>query len=153
MNSRGLKGNIHYSTTMQLCQLNQNNSLLTSFYVHKLKFISHKVHPSSSSHGQLREIVNLVNNFLNIILDYLQHQQSSNFKSSCLQMFFKIGVLFYHIPRKTPVPELLFNKVTGLEVCNFIKKRLQHRCLLVNIAKFLRTPILKNICEWLLLYF
>ena len=40
--------------------------------------------------------------------------------------------------------ELLFNKVTGLEVCNFIKKRLQHRFFLVNIAKFLRTLILKT---------
>ena len=35
--------------------------------------------------------------------------------------------------------------------CNFIKKRLQHRCFPVNIAKFLRTFILKNICERLLL--
>ena len=32
-----------------------------------------------------------------------------------------------------------------------IQKRFQHRCFPVNIAKFLRTPILKNICEWLLL--
>ena len=29
------------------------------------------------------------------------------------------------------------------------KKRLQHRFCPVNIAKFLRTPILKNIYEWL----
>ena len=36
--------------------------------------------------------------------------------------------------------------------CNFIKKRLQHRCFPINIAKFLRTPILKNICECLLLH-
>ena len=41
--------------------------------------------------------------------------------------------------------ELLFNKVTGLEVYNFIKKRIQHRFFLVNIAKFLRELILKNI--------
>ena len=34
---------------------------------------------------------------------------------------------------------------------DFIEKRLQHRCFPVNIAKFLRTPILKNICERLLL--
>ena len=34
---------------------------------------------------------------------------------------------------------------------NFIKIRLQHRCFPVNFAKFLRTPILKNICERLLL--
>ena len=32
-----------------------------------------------------------------------------------------------------------------------IKKKLQHKCLSVNIAKFLRTSILKNICERLLL--
>ena len=31
----------------------------------------------------------------------------------------------------------------------FIKER--HRCFPVNTAKFLRTPIFKNICEWLLL--
>ena len=41
--------------------------------------------------------------------------------------------------------------VEGLQARYFIKKRLQHRCFPVNIAKFLRTPILKNICEWLLL--
>ena len=31
------------------------------------------------------------------------------------------------------------------------KKRFQHRCFLKKFAKFLRTPILKNICERLLL--
>ena len=41
----------------------------------------------------------------------------------------------------------LFNKGAGL----FIKKRLQHMCFPVNIMKFSRTPILKNICEQLLL--
>ena len=35
--------------------------------------------------------------------------------------------------------------------CNFIKKRLQYRCFPVNIAKFLWTSILNNICERLLL--
>ena len=35
---------------------------------------------------------------------------------------------------------------TGLQACNSIKKRLQHRCFPLTIAKFLRTPILKNIC-------
>ena len=40
-----------------------------------------------------------------------------------------------------------------LTACNFIKKRLQHRCFPVNVAKFLRTSILKNICERLLLKF
>ena len=48
--------------------------------------------------------------------------------------------------------EPLFNKVACLKNCNFIKKRLQHRCFLANNAKFLRTPILKKFCERLLLY-
>ena len=42
-------------------------------------------------------------------------------------MFFKRGVLKN------------FAVFTGLQACNFIKKRLQHRCFSVNIAKFLRT--------------
>ena len=33
-----------------------------------------------------------------------------------------------------------------LQTCNFSKKRLQHRPFPVNVAKFLRTPILKNFC-------
>ena len=47
--------------------------------------------------------------------------------------------------------ESLFSKVSGPKACNFTEKRLQHSCLPVNIAKFLRTPILKHIYEWLLL--
>ena len=47
--------------------------------------------------------------------------------------------------------ESLFNNVSGLQACNFIKKRLRHRCVPVNIAKFLKTRILKNICDRLLL--
>ena len=55
-----------------------------------------------------------------------------------MQIFFKIGVfkIFSNIPRNTSVLELLFNKVAGLEDCNFIKKRLQHSCLLVNMQNF-----------------
>ena len=49
-----------------------------------------------------------------------------------------------------PVLESL-NKVAGLKACNLNKKRLQHRSFPVNIAKFLRTPILKDICKLLLL--
>ena len=40
---------------------------------------------------------------------------------------------------------------SGPRVCNFIKKRLQHRCFHMNIAKSLRAPILKSICKRLLL--
>ena len=36
--------------------------------------------------------------------------------------------------------ESLFNTVAGLKVCNFIIKRLEHRCFPLKFAKFLRTP-------------
>ena len=67
-------------------------------------------------------------------------------RSSRLEVFCKKGVLNN------------FSKFTGkhlcwslfLIACNVIKKRLQHRWFPMNIAKFLRAPILKNICEQLL---
>ena len=70
-----------------------------------------------------------------------------------MQVFYKKAVLknFAIFTRKTAVLEFLFNKVAGLHACNFIKKRHENRYFPVNIAKFFRTPTLKNICEWLLL--
>ena len=47
--------------------------------------------------------------------------------------------------------ESLFKKAAGLKACNFIEKRLQHKCFPVKFAKFLKTTILKNICEQLIL--
>ena len=58
---------------------------------------------------------------------------------------------FCNIHRKIPTLVTLFNKVAGAKACDFIEKRLQHRCFPVNIAKFLRAYILKNICQRLLL--
>ena len=73
----------------------------------------------------------------------------------CWSLFIKVADLktpthvfsceYRNIHRKTPVLKSLFNKVAGLKACNFIKKRLQRRCFPANIAKFLRTAILKNI--------
>ena len=54
-------------------------------------------------------------------------------------MFFKIGALKnLTIFTGKPVLQSLFNKVASLKAFNFIKKRLHHKCFLVNIAKFLR---------------
>ena len=36
---------------------------------------------------------------------------------------------------------LRYSQENNLKACNFIKKRLQHKCFLMNIVKFLRTPI------------
>ena len=44
-----------------------------------------------------------------------------------------------------------FYKVAGLQACNFITKRLLHSCFPVKFEKFLRAPILNNICKRLLL--
>ena len=56
-------------------------------------------------------------------------------RSSRSQMFFKIGVLknFAIFTGKHLCWSLL-------QACNFIKKRLQHRCFPVHIAKFSGTP-------------
>ena len=47
--------------------------------------------------------------------------------------------------------ESVFSKVADLLACNFIKKRLQHRFFLANIAKFFSISTFKSICERLLL--
>ena len=47
--------------------------------------------------------------------------------------------------------ESLFNKVEDLKTCNFIKKRLQHRCFPVKFCKFLRTFFFTEHLRWLLL--
>ena len=52
-----------------------------------------------------------------------------------------------------PVFESVFNKAAGrqgFKSVTLLKRDFQHRCFPVIIAKFLRTPILKNICERLL---
>ena len=40
--------------------------------------------------------------------------------------------------------ESIFNKVASLNVCKFIKTRLQHKCFPVKFEKCLGTPILKE---------
>ena len=57
-------------------------------------------------------------------------------RSSVKKVFLEIS----QIHRKTPVPESLFNKVAGLRSATFLKKKLWRSRLLVNFAKFLRTP-------------
>ena len=54
-------------------------------------------------------------------------------------MFFGTGAL-----KNFAMLEFLFNKVAGLQACNFIKKRLQHRCFSVKFTKSLRASFLQN---------
>ena len=65
---------------------------------------------------------------------------------------FTLGLKIQNIHRKTPVFESLFDKVTDLKACLFIKKWLERRRFPMSIAKFLQTPILKNTangCFWI----
>ena len=94
----------------------------------------------------------------------MEYSCSGIYKSSHLQVFFKIGV-FKNVTIFTEkhLCWSLFNKVAGVKAYNFIKKRLRHRCFPVNTAKifknsfFYRTPLIaasgfltklaKNNCE------
>ena len=76
-------------------------------------------------------------------------QNTSRGRSNLSQMFFKIGALnnfaiFSGL-------DSLFNKVSCLEACDFIKKRLQHSYFPMNMAEFLRTAFFKEHFWWLLL--
>ena len=46
---------------------------------------------------------------------------------------------------------LFFPKLQGFRPATLLKKRLLHKYFLVKFEKFLRAPILKNICEQLFL--
>ena len=69
------------------------------------------------------------------------------------QVFYKKGVLknFAKFTGKHLCQGLFSNKVGGLRPATLLKKRLWHGCFPVNFPIFLRTSILKNICERLLL--
>ena len=62
------------------------------------------------------------------------------------EVFFKKPVL-----KHFAILASVFNNFSGVQAGSFFKKRLQHRCFPANIAKFLTTTFLKNICERLLL--
>ena len=63
-------------------------------------------------------------------------------RSSRLQMFFKIGVLknCANFTGKHLCWSLFLKNSCSLKACNFIIKRLQHRCFPVRFTKFLKTP-------------
>ena len=68
------------------------------------------------------------------------------YRSSRSQMFLGTGAL-----KNFAMLEFLFNKVAGLQACNFIKKTLQHWCFSVKFAKSLRASFLQNTsggCFW-----
>ena len=61
-----------------------------------------------------------------------------SFRGCRSQVFLKIGVL--KISKEKTCVGVSFNKAASLKACNFIKKRMQHRCSPVKFCK-----IFKNI--------
>ena len=57
----------------------------------------------------------------------------------------------FFLPHYTNLLDLFRNSHWSVRKA-VLKKRLQHWCFIVKFAKFLRTSILKNICETLLLF-
>ena len=76
-----------------------------------------------------------------------------NIEAATRRVLFKKGVLenFARFTGKHLCHSLFFNKVAGLRPTTLLKKRLWHRCFLVNFAKFLRAPFLHNTYGRLLL--
>ena len=72
-------------------------------------------------------------------------------KSSHRGFYFYVHKNFAIFTGKQLYRRLFLIKLQSLQACNFLKKRLQHRCFRMSITRFLRTLILKNICEQLLL--
>ena len=58
---------------------------------------------------------------------------------------------FRYIHKKTYVLESFLHKSAGLTACSFTWKRLQHRCFLVNVAKFLGRAFFVEHLRWYLL--
>ena len=74
-------------------------------------------------------------------------------RSSHPEVFCKRVVLknFTKFTGKHLGQSLLFNNVAGLRSATLLKRRLWHRCFLVNFVKILRTPFLTEHLRWLLL--
>ena len=76
--------------------------------------------------------------------------ESSTLKTFCPIFFFSS---FKSNHWRCSNKKLLKKSCSCLQACHFLKKRVQHRCFPMHIAKTLRTSILKNICERLFLLF
>ena len=82
----------------------------------------------------------------NFYFSYKKQKQAS-------EVFYKKGVLrnFAIFIGKHLCQSLFLNKIGSLRPETLLKKRLWHRCFLLNFEKFLRTPFLQNTSGWLLL--
>ena len=76
------------------------------------------------------------------------------YRNSRPEVYCRKGVLrnFAKFTGKHMCQIIFFSEAAGLRPATLFKKRLWHRCLSVNFAKFLRTPFLTEHFWWLLLF-
>ena len=107
-------------------------------------------------------LINFYVDFIDFYLDYTNiflklclKYRDFIYRSRRSQMFFKIGVLknFAIFTGKHLCWSLFLIQLQAqAQACKFIRKRLQHRCFPVNIAKFLKTASFTEHLQWLLLH-
>ena len=109
-------------------------------YIYTFTYQKTLLHTSNTSSKVFRVFIVRIK-FLS--MNYLSSPETLKFQKQPPNLFYKKGILKN------------FAKLTGKHLYQSLqlklKKGLWHRCFPVNFAKFLRTPILKNICKWLLL--
>ena len=86
--------------------------------------------------------------FISSFVDVLQNSCPENFRN--IHRKTSLGVLEWSLFGDCVA--VFFNKLANPQNCNFIKKKHQHRCFPVNIAKLLRTAFLIKHIRWLLLF-
>ena len=95
------------------------------------------------------------NKFLKEMLHEINSCTFSLLSDIYLLIFDHFIPLGFSIQKCIPKNFEFYRKASVLEsikfACNFIKRRLQHRCFTVKFVKFLRAPFLHNSCEWVLL--
>ena len=129
---------------------------LINCYSEKFRKIHRKTHLPQSLFQQF-----IINKFLRIF--FTEHlwisacrkswrlSANSFVKKQPQEVFCKRGVLknFVNFTGKHFCLSLFLIK---LQACNFVKKRLQHSSFPVHLDKFLKTSLLKSICERLFLF-
>ena len=96
---------------------------------------------------QMREI--FISEWNNYTIKTTIYSATSYWKYNVNQKIWRSSHRRCSIKKAAPNNFAIFTE-KHLKACNFIKKRLQHKRFPVNNARFLRTPILKNIWERLL---
>ena len=89
-------------------------------------------------------LLSILNRFHTLIYFYLLSDSYWTQKKPPEVFFKKVFSTVTQYCTKASFLGSLFNEVVGLQACNYIKKRLEHRCFLQNLQKFANTIFCKT---------